>query len=341
LMNLLRINTWALRKRNNGRSIIGRRCIKRLNGFHYSKRLMNRFYAKKDIKKEINPEMVKGNTTQHAQSSSSRRRRGYGNPNKWDFVLNGVSKYLPDGTPLFENVSLTFYQGAKIGILGLNGSGKSSLLKVLAGEDLEFDGELKKAPNLKIGYLHQEPDIDPTKTVKDVVMESVADKFEVIEKLRKLEEENDTESDEYIRLNTIFKEQKLAGLSSRIDRAMFALGCPPPEAEVSFLSGGEKRRTALCRLLISQPDILLLDEPTNHLDAESVSWLEKFLDEYKGTVLAVTHDRYFLDNVACWILEIDRGNLYPYEGNYTEWLVVKQARLLLEEKKKRKQWLRE
>ncbi len=257
------------------------------------------------------------------------------------YVMKGLSKAFPGGKKVLDDIWLSFLPGAKIGVLGLNGSGKSTLMKIMAGLDKDFGGEAWAADGVRVGYLHQEPQLDPTKTVQENVMEALApikamvDRFdEVSNKLGEV-----TDDDE---MNALLAEQ--GELQEKIDAAnawelqrtveiaMDALRCPPGDADVAKLSGGERRRVALCRLLLEKPDMLLLDEPTNHLDAESVAWLERFLHEYPGTVVAVTHDRYFLDNVAGWILELDRGRGIPWEGNYTSWLEQKQKRLVQEEK---------
>ncbi len=257
------------------------------------------------------------------------------------YVMRRLTKIYPGGKKILENVTLAFLPGAKIGVLGINGSGKSTLLRIMAGLDKDFAGEAWAAEGVKVGLLEQEPRLDPTKDVLGNVMEGVApikallDRFDAIS--ARFAEPLDEEE-----MNALLAEQ--AELQEKIDAcggwelqrqleiAMDALRCPPGDADVTKLSGGERRRVALCRLLLSQPDLLLLDEPTNHLDAESVAWLERYLKEYKGTVVAVTHDRYFLDNVAGWILELDRGRAYPYEGNYSGWLEQKRKRLEQEER---------
>ncbi len=246
--------------------------------------------------------------------------------------------YPPDKTVL-ENISLSFYPGAKIGVIGSNGAGKSSLLKIMAGLDDEFSGEARLTPGLSVGYLSQEPQLDESKTVKDNVMDGVAEVQSIIDRYNEVMAMwADPDADyEKIGKQQAILEDKIAAtdawsLDRNVEIAMDALRCPPDDSPVTNLSGGEKRRVALCRLLLSQPDLLLLDEPTNHLDAESVFWLERFLQEYAGTVVAITHDRYFLDNVAQWILELDNGKGFPFEGNYSSWLEQKQARLALQEK---------
>ena len=257
------------------------------------------------------------------------------------YSMAKVSKTYPPNKQVIRDISLSYFYGAKIGVLGLNGSGKSTLLRIMAGVDKEFNGETMLAPGYTIGYLEQEPQLDNSKTVRQVVEEGVQ---EVVDALRDFDEINmkfgeDLSADEMdvLMARQVEVQDKLDALSawdldSRLELAMDALRCPPSDAQVAVLSGGERRRVALCRLLLKKPDILLLDEPTNHLDAESVAWLEKHLQEYEGTVIAVTHDRYFLDNVAGWILELDRGYGIPWKGNYSSWLKQKQQRLAQEEK---------
>ena len=261
------------------------------------------------------------------------------------FSMVNVSKTFNPGKQVLKDIYLSFYYGAKIGVLGLNGSGKSSLLKIIAGEDKSFSGEVVFSPGYSIGYLPQEPVMDNSKTVKDIVMEGVA---EVASILKEYEEVNnkfaepmsDDEMNKLIErqgeLTELIEQHDAWELDAKLDRAMDALNCPEPERLISTLSGGERRRVALCRLLLQEPDILLLDEPTNHLDAESIQWLEVHLKQYKGTVIAVTHDRYFLDNVAGWILELDRGEGIPWEGNYSSWLEQKANRLKMEQKQESK-----
>lgn len=256
------------------------------------------------------------------------------------YSMIGVSKYY-DKKPVLKDIYLSYFYGAKIGVLGLNGSGKSSLLKILAGVDKEFNGETTISPGYTIGYLEQEPKLEDNKTVKEVVEEGVQ---EIVDTLKEFDEINakfaeemtDDEMtallDKQARVQDKLDSMNAWDLESRLEMAMDALGCPPPETPISVISGGEKRRVALCRLLLQKPDILLLDEPTNHLDAETVLWLEAELNRYQGTIIAVTHDRYFLDNVAGWILELDRGEGIPYKGNYSSWLEQKQERLRQEEK---------
>ena len=232
---------------------------------------------------------------------------------------------------VLENIHLSFYPDAKIGILGPNGAGKSTVLKIMAGLDKEWTGEAWLAEGATLGYLPQEPQLDPTKTVRENVMEGVAEKTAILERYNELMMNySDETADEGSRLQDVIDSQNLWDLDSQVEMAMEALGCPPGDSEVTGLSGGEKRRVALCKLLLSKPDLLLLDEPTNHLDAETIAWLEKHLREYPGSVLMVTHDRYFLDNVTNWILELDRGRGIPYEGNYTKYLDAKAKRMAQE-----------
>src|SRR5580765_7224349 len=246
--------------------------------------------------------------------------------------------YPPDRTVL-ENISLSFYPGAKIGVLGANGAGKSSLLKIMAGLDDGYSGEARLTPGFSVGYLAQEPQLDPAKDVRGNVMDGVAAVQSIIDRYNEVMAmwaEPDADYDKIGVLQAELEDKIAAAdawsLERNVEIAMDALRCPPDDADVTTLSGGEKRRVALCRLLLSRPDLLLLDEPTNHLDAESVFWLERFLQDYHGTVVAITHDRYFLDNVAQWILELDRGRGIPFQGNYSSWLEQKEARLGLEEK---------
>jgi sulfate-transporting ATPase len=256
------------------------------------------------------------------------------------YTMNRVAKVVPPKRHIIRDISLSFFPGAKIGVLGLNGSGKSTLLRIMAGIDTDIDGEARPQPGIKIGYLPQEPELDPAKDVRGNVEDGVAETKALVDRFNEISDKfAEPMSDD--EMNALLEEQgKLqdaidaAGaweLDRRLEIAADALRLPPWDADVSKLSGGEKRRVALCRLLLSQPDMLLLDEPTNHLDAESVAWLERFLDEYPSTVIAVTHDRYFLDNVAGWILELDRGHGIPWEGNYSSWLDQKEKRLAIEE----------
>ncbi|MBX2952400.1 MAG: energy-dependent translational throttle protein EttA [Leadbetterella sp.] len=259
------------------------------------------------------------------------------------FSMAGVSKIIPPNRQVLKNIYLSFFYGAKIGVLGLNGSGKSTLLRVIAGIDKNINGEVVFSPGYTVGLLEQEPQLDPEKTVKEIVEEGVAEVVALLKEFDAINEafgEPDADFDKLMERQGDVQEKLDAldawELDSRLERAMDALRCPPGEARVAALSGGEKRRVALCRLLLQQPDVLLLDEPTNHLDAESVLWLEQHLNQYKGTVIAVTHDRYFLDNVAGWILELDRGEGIPWKGNYSSWLEQKQNRLAREEKSQSK-----
>tara|TARA_R110002110_G_scaffold85816_2_gene223425 strand:- start:8594 stop:10273 length:1680 start_codon:yes stop_codon:yes gene_type:complete len=263
------------------------------------------------------------------------------NTPQYVYVMKGLTKVFPGGRKIVEDVWLSFMPGAKIGVLGLNGSGKSTLLKIMAGLDQEFQGEAWAADGLRIGYLQQEPDLDASKDVMGNVMEGVAETKALLDRFNEVSmrfgeditpEEMDALIAEQAELQNEIDASDAWELDRQIEIAMDALRCPPGEADVSKLSGGERRRVALCRLLLSRPDMLLLDEPTNHLDAESVAWLERFLEDYSGTVVAVTHDRYFLDNVAGWILELDRGKGLPFEGNYSGWLEAKGKRLAQEER---------
>ncbi|MBB72076.1 MAG: energy-dependent translational throttle protein EttA [Legionellales bacterium] len=274
------------------------------------------------------------------------------------YTMNGVTKIVPPGRKILRDIYLSFYPGAKIGVLGLNGAGKSTLLRIMAGIDKEIDGEARPQPGINIGYLPQEPQLDPNKDVRGNVEDGLGELKDMLDRFNEIsmkfaEPMSDDE------MNKLLEEQgnlqnaiDAAGgweIERKLEIAAEALRLPPWDAKIENLSGGEKRRVALCKLLLSNPDMLLLDEPTNHLDAESVAWLERFLHDYKGTVVAVTHDRYFLDNVAGWILELDRGHGIPYEGNYSAWLDQKEARLKVEEKqesarqkaiKKELEWVR-
>src|SRR3984957_15628315 len=244
-----------------------------------------------------------------------------------------LSRRHPPDKQVLTDVSLSFYPGAKIGVLGYNGAGKSTLLKIMAGIDTEFDGQAQLAPNATVGLLEQEPELDPSKDVKGNVEEGVAETRALLDRFNELSMNySDESADEFGRVQERIDAVDGWNLDTTLEIAMDALRCPPPDADVSKLSGGERRRVALCRLLLRQPDLLLLDEPTNHLDAESVAWLEQHLRDYRGTIVAVTHDRYFLDNVAGWILELDRGRGIPYQGNYSGWLGQKQVRLAQEER---------
>ena len=247
------------------------------------------------------------------------------------YHMQGLSKTYPGNRKVLDNINLSFYPDAKIGVLGVNGSGKSTLLRIMAGIDKDYVGEGWVAEGARVGYLQQEPHLDETKTVRENVMEGVAAKKALIDRYNEIAANySDETADEMSKLQDEIDSKNLWDLDSQVDLAMDALRCPPDDAEVTKLSGGERRRVALCKLLLEQPELLLLDEPTNHLDAESVAWLEGHLRNYPGAILIVTHDRYFLDNVTGWILELDRGKGIPYEGNYSSWLVQKQKRLAQE-----------
>jgi sulfate-transporting ATPase len=255
------------------------------------------------------------------------------------YTMNRVGKVVPPKRVILKDISLSFFPGAKIGVLGLNGSGKSSLLRIMAGEDTEIEGEARPQPGLNVGFLPQEPALDPTKDVRGNVEEALTALTGTQEKLDAVyaayaepDADFDALAAEQARLENILQASDGHNLERKLEVAAEALRLPPWDADVTLLSGGERRRVALCKLLLSNPDMLLLDEPTNHLDAESVAWLERFLSEYPGTVVAVTHDRYFLDNVAGWILELDRGHGIPWQGNYSSWLEQKEQRLEIEEK---------
>lgn len=264
------------------------------------------------------------------------------------FSMAGVNKIYPPSKQVLKNIYLSFFYGAKIGVLGLNGSGKSSLLRIIAGIDKEFQGEVVSDLSFSVGLLEQEPQLDKSKTVKEIVEEGVKEVVALLKEFEAINEkfgdpavmEDPDAMDKLITKQGEIQEKLDATnaweLDNKLERAMDALRCPPPDARIEYLSGGEKRRVALCRLLLQEPDVLLLDEPTNHLDAESVDWLEQHLKQYKGTVIAVTHDRYFLDNVAGWILELDRGEGIPWKGNYSSWLDQKRKRLAQEEKSESK-----
>jgi sulfate-transporting ATPase len=261
------------------------------------------------------------------------------------FSMSRVGKVYPDKKQVLKDISLSFFYGAKIGVLGLNGSGKSTLLKIIAGLDKDCLGEVNLSKGISVGYLEQDPKLDPNKTVKEIVQEGlkhivdIANEYEAIN-ARFAEELTDDEMNKLVTKQAELQDKMDSlnawDLDSRLDLAMDSLRCPPSDSKCAHLSGGEKRRVALCRLLLSEPDVLLLDEPTNHLDAETVYWLERHLQAYKGTIIAITHDRYFLDNVAGWILELDRGHGIPWQGNYSSWLEQKQKRLALEEKQESK-----
>ncbi len=249
------------------------------------------------------------------------------------FSLENLSKTWPGGKTLFENINLSFLPNAKIGVVGLNGSGKSTFLKILSGIDKEFNGEIISAKGIKIGYLPQEPELDPSKNVYDNVCEGAKDKLSLIEKYNDLSMNySDEIADDLAKLQDEIEAKELWDLDSKIELAMDALRCPDKDKDINNLSGGEKRRIAICRLLLEEPDLLLMDEPTNHLDPETVAWLENYLKNYNGTVILITHDRFFLDNITEWILELDRGKAIPYEGNYSKWLTQKQKRIELETK---------
>ncbi|MBD1430760.1 energy-dependent translational throttle protein EttA [Sphingobacterium litopenaei] len=264
------------------------------------------------------------------------------------FSMAGVNKIYPPQKQVLKNIYLSFFYGAKIGVIGLNGSGKSSLLKIIAGLDKSFQGEVVFSPDYSVGYLAQEPILDPEKTVREIVEEGVAEITAVLKEYEEINEKfglpeiyEDADAMDKLLARQGELQDKIDAtnaweLDSKLERAMDALRCPEPEAKIANLSGGERRRVAMCRLLLQEPDVLLLDEPTNHLDAESIDWLEQHLQQYNGTVIAVTHDRYFLDNVAGWILELDRGEGIPWKGNYSSWLDQKAKRLAQEEKQETK-----
>jgi sulfate-transporting ATPase len=263
--------------------------------------------------------------------------------NKIIFSMIGVGKVYPPNKQVLKDIYLSFFYGAKIGVLGLNGSGKSTLLKIIAGIDKDYLGEITSNKGITFGYLPQEPELDPNKTVREIVEEGAQEtvallkEYEAISaKFSEPEADFDRLLEQQAKLQEKIDHLNAWDIDSKLEQAMDALRCPPPETSASVISGGERRRVALCRLLLQEPDVLLLDEPTNHLDAESVSWLEQHLAQYAGTVIAVTHDRYFLDNVAGWILELDRGEGIPFQGNYSSWLEQKRARLAVEEKQESK-----
>lgn len=257
--------------------------------------------------------------------------------------MAGLSKTIPSGKTILKDIYLSFFYGAKIGVLGLNGAGKSTLLKIIAGLDKSYQGEVVFSPGYTVGYLSQEPQLDPDKTVKEIVQEGVQEVMDLLKEFDQINEafgDADADYDKLLARQAEVQEKLDAAnawtIDHRLEMAMEALMCPPADTKIGVLSGGERRRVALCRLLLQEPDVLLLDEPTNHLDAESIDWLEQHLQRYKGTVIAVTHDRYFLDNVAGWILELDRGEGIPFEGNYSSWLDQKSKRLAQEEKSESK-----
>ena len=252
------------------------------------------------------------------------------------YSMQAVTKVVPPKRKILENISLSFFPGAKIGVLGLNGAGKSTLLRIMAGEDQEIEGEARPLSDLRIGYLKQEPELDDEKNVRSNVEEGLGEIVELLSEYNNISDRFAEDLDDQTMSELLDRQGDLAekidaqdgwDIDRTLDIAADALRLPPWETPVKVLSGGERRRVALCKLLLSKPDMLLLDEPTNHLDAESVTWIEQFLHEYSGTVVAVTHDRYFLDNVAGWILELDRGKGIPFEGNYTNWLEAKELRL--------------
>jgi ATP-binding cassette ChvD family protein len=263
--------------------------------------------------------------------------------NKIIFSMVGVGKVVKPNRQILKDIYLSFFYGAKIGVLGLNGAGKSTLLRIIAGEDKDFLGEITSQKGITFGYLPQEPNLDPSKTVREIVEEGVHETVALLKEYEAVNQqlgEPDADFDSLLQKQAKLQEKidhlNAWDLDSKLEQAMDALRCPPPETSVKIISGGERRRVALCRLLLKEPDVLLLDEPTNHLDAESVAWLEHHLSRYAGTVIAVTHDRYFLDNVAGWILELDRGEGIPFEGNYSSWLEQKKHRLEMEEKQESK-----
>ncbi len=264
-------------------------------------------------------------------------------PQKIIFSMVGVGKIYKPNRQVLRDIYLSFFYGAKIGVLGLNGAGKSTLLKIIAGLDDEYVGQITKNKDVTFGYLSQEPELDPNKTVREVVEEGAVEAVTLLRDYNAISEkfaDPDADFEKLMDQQAKLQERIDAigawDIDSKLEMAMDALRCPPPDTLISVISGGERRRVALVRLLLKRPDVLLLDEPTNHLDAESISWLERHLHDYEGTVIAVTHDRYFLDNVAGWILELDNGHGIPFEGNYTNWLEQKSARLALEEKQESK-----
>ncbi len=255
------------------------------------------------------------------------------------YSMHRVGKIVPPNRHILKNISLSFFPGAKIGVLGLNGSGKSTLLRIMAGVDTDIEGEARPQPGLKIGYLPQEPKLDESKDVRGNIELAVADVMDALKRIDQVyaayaepDADFDALAKEQGELEGIIQAKDGHNIENALERAANALRLPPWDADVSTLSGGEQRRVALCKLLLEKPEMLLLDEPTNHLDAESVAWLERFLHDYEGTVVAITHDRYFLDNVAGWILELDRGEGIPWEGNYSSWLEQKDARLAQEDR---------
>ena len=260
--------------------------------------------------------------------------------NKFVFHMDGVSKTFPGGKKLFENIRLSFLPGVKIGVVGVNGTGKSTLMKIMAGLDKEFVGEAWAAKGVKVGYLPQEPELDPNLNVRDNINQAIKEKKDLLEKFNEVAVQvGENYTDELMELMTELQDKidsdDLWEIDSKVDIAMEALRCPPPDSKIDTLSGGEKRRVALCKLLLEDPELLLLDEPTNHLDAETVAWLQNHLIHYKGTILIVTHDRYFLDKITSWILELDRGKGIPYEGNYSSWLEQKAKRIEQEDREEK------
>ena len=254
--------------------------------------------------------------------------------------MDGVSKTFPGGKKLFENIRLSFLPGVKIGVVGVNGTGKSTLMKIMAGLDKEFIGEAWAAKDVKVGYLPQEPELDPLLNVRDNINQAIKEKKALLEKFNEVAVQvGENYTDELMQLMTELQDKidadDLWEIDSKVDIAMEALRCPPSDAKIDTLSGGEKRRVALCKLLLEDPELLLLDEPTNHLDAETVAWLQNHLINYKGTILIVTHDRYFLDKITGWILELDRGSGIPYEGNYSSWLEQKAKRIEQEDREEK------
>jgi ATP-binding cassette ChvD family protein len=272
------------------------------------------------------PDITQGNARRGGDFHESKDI--FMNGRQFVYHMEGLSKTYPGNRKVLENIHLSFYPDAKIGVLGVNGSGKSTLLRIMAGIDTDYVGEGWVAEGARVGYLPQEPQLDADKSVRENVMEGVASSKAILDRYNELAMNySDETADEMTKLQDEIEAKGLWDLDSKVDQAMDALRCPPDEAEVSKLSGGERRRVALCKLLLDAPELLLLDEPTNHLDAETVAWLEGHLRNYPGAILIVTHDRYFLDNVTSWILELDRGKGIPYEGNYSSWLVQKQKRL--------------
>src|SRR6476660_4743953 len=274
------------------------------------------------------PFRARAATSAAANFQKSNGFQGIAMARQFVYFMQGLSKTYPGNRKILENVHLSFYPDAKIGVLGVNGSGKSTLLRIMAGIDKEYTGEAWVAEGARVGYLEQEPQLDASKTARENVMEGVAKQKAILDRYNELAANySDETADEMTKLQDEIEAQGLWDLDSKVDQAMDALRCPDGDAQVETLSGGERRRVALCKLLLDAPDILLLDEPTNHLDAESVAWLELTLREYKGCVILVTHDRYFLDNVTSWILELDRGKGIPHEGNYSSFLGVQEKRL--------------